>query len=373
MEEELARIDEAVCSLCGACVDSCPTAAIELSVERSSDVDVDAYEGVWVFAEVEGASFHPVVFELLGAGRRLADARETHLSALLFGEGVTDRTGELFMRGADRVYVADDSRLKAYLDEPYARILTRMVREYKPEIVLTGATALGRALIPRAATLLGTGLTADCTGLEIDPNFGHLLQTRPAFGGNIMARILCEHHRPQMATVRPRVMPEAAVDPGRTDGEVIRVAVDMADTASRTRVLETVRSVGESVKIAEADVIVAGGRGLDGPENFRMVHDLADAMRGTVAASRAAVDAGWIGYAHQVGQTGKTVAPRIYVAVGISGAIQHVVGMSSAEKIIAIDKNPNAPIFQTADYGLVGDLFEIVPALTKRFRKLREN
>ncbi len=370
MQEKLAVIDITKCTLCGACVDACKFDAIVIQVERKKIEGFDDYQGVWVFAEQRDGEIETVVYELLGVGQRLAKARNAELCAVLIGSGVAEKTKDLFQRGADKVYLVDHPKLGQYLDEAYARIITKLVKQYKPEIVLAGATALGRAMIPRVAVELKTGLTADCTGLEIDKESGHLLQTRPAFGGNIMATIRCENFRPQMATVRHKVMTEASVNPEKTEGEVIKIDVKDPDTASRTSILEVIKDMEETVKLTEADIIVSGGRGMVGPENFNILTEMAKVLGGAVGASRAAVDAGWIEYSHQVGQTGKTVKPKIYIACGISGAIQHLVGMSSADVIIAINKNPDAPIFQVADYGLVGDLFQIVPSLTEHFKQV---
>ena len=355
------------CTLCGACVDSCKFDAIlirgksELPAERG-------YSGVWIFAEQREGKLNPVSFELLGEGKRLARARGSELSAVLLGWGVKDMAGELIQRGAERVYLTDSPQLKDFLVEPYAQALVDLIREYRPEIVLGGGTTLGRSLIPRVATKLRTGLTADCTGLEIDPENGLLLQTRPAFGGNIMATIICPHHRPQMATVRPKVMREAAADQKR-DGQVILKEFKPEELSSRTKLLQVVKEEEETANIAEADVIVSGGRGLGDPSKFALIEDLAKALGGAVGASRAAVDAGWIPYSHQIGQTGKTVCPQLYIACGISGAIQHLVGMQSAKVIVAINKDPDAPIFKVATYGIVGDLFQVIPALLKRIKK----
>jgi electron transfer flavoprotein alpha subunit len=371
MKDKLAVIDLEKCTLCGACVDPCPVEAITIEHEHTPHVDLSRYRGVWVFAEHKEGVIQSVVWELLGVGKKLAKARQTELAAVLIGHNVGGHAKALFQRGADKVYVAEHPGLSHYLDEAYSRVLAKMIRQYKPEIVLTGATTIGRSLIPRAAVEVKTGLTADCTGLAIDPQSGHLLQTRPAFGGNIMATIRCENYRPQMATVRHKVMEEAPIDLGRENGEVVRFEISNQDAASRTSVLEVVKEIEETVNLAEADIIVSGGRGMKGPENFSMLKDLAHVLDGAVGASRAAVDSGWISYSHQVGQTGKTVKPKIYIAVGISGAIQHLVGMSSSDVIIAINKNPDAPIFTVANYSLVGDLFQIVPALTKRLGEVR--
>jgi electron transfer flavoprotein alpha subunit len=370
MQDNVAVIDLSKCTYCGACPDVCPVEAIVLTRDVQEAVGLDAYKGVWVFAEQRDGEIQSVVYELLGAGKRLAAARGCELACVLIGSGVEAKAAQLFQRGAEKVYLVDHPSLARYLDESYSRILTRLIREYKPEIVLTGATSLGRSLIPRTAVDVPTGLTADCTGLEIESASGLLLQTRPAFGGNIMATIRCERHRPQMATVRHKVMEEAKADPVRTSGILVKVPVTNADTASRASILEVVKEVEETVNIVEADIIVSGGRGMRGPENFEMLKDLAKALGGAVGASRAAVDAGWIPYSHQVGQTGKTVKPKIYFAFGISGAIQHLVGMSSSDVIVAVNKNPDAPIFNVANYGLVGDLFEIVPEMTKRFKEV---
>jgi electron transfer flavoprotein alpha subunit len=369
MQDNLAVIDLGKCTLCGACVEPCPVNAIMIEREHKAQVDLSAYRGVWVFAEHKEGVIQSVVWELLGEGKKLAKARNTELAAVLIGHDVEKHARALFQRGADKVYVAEHPGLAHYLDEAYSRVLTKMIRRYKPEIVLTGATTIGRALIPRTAVEVKTGLTADCTGLAIDPQSGHLLQTRPAFGGNIMATIRCENHRPQMATVRHKVMEEALHDPGRVGGETVHVEVSNQDAASRTSVLEVVKEIEETVNLTEADIIVSGGRGMKGPENFEMLKQLAKVLDGAVGASRAAVDSGWINYSHQVGQTGKTVKPKIYIAAGISGAIQ--VGMSSSDIIIAINKNPDAPIFTVANYSLVGDLFQIIPALTKRLQEVR--
>jgi len=281
---------------------------------------------------------------LLGAGRKLANLRDAGLGAVLVGKGIEGRARELIERGADKVYVVESDDLQDFKDEAYSRILTRLIKEKKPEIVLCGATTIGRALIPRVAVELGTGLTADCTGLDIEEETGLLLQTRPAFGGNIMATIKCPDYRPQMATVRHKVMKEAVAEEGRT-GEIVRVELKEGETESRSRVEDVVDELEETMSLTEADIIVSGGRGLRGPENFHLIFDLAKALNAAVGASRAAVDAGWIPYLHQVGQTGKTVQPKIYIACGISGAIQHLVGMQAADLLLAMlrGKPPGPP------------------------------
>ena len=371
MVEKLAVIDHDACTLCGACIEPCKFGAIVLRREHHGTDDLASYRGVWVFAEQKKGKIQSVTYELLGAGRLLADQREVELAAVLIGNDLEDEAKELFSRGADKVYLAESEGLADFLDEPYSRILSRLIREHKPEIVLTGATAIGRSLIPRVAAEIKTGLTADCTELAIDEEQGLLLQTRPAFGGNIMATIICEDYRPQMATVRYKVMKEADPDPERS-GELIRVKVTPDEIISRTRFLESVEELEYAVNITEADIIVSGGRGMKGPENYAILQELAGLLDGAVGASRAAVDADWIPYSHQVGQTGKTVQPKVYIACGISGAIQHLVGMQSSEIIIAINKDPDAPIFSVATYGMVGDLFEIVPALIKRLKSRRK-
>jgi len=356
------------CTLCGACVKVCPVGALEIDKERKKPlVDINLYKGVWIIAEQKKGRIQKVTYELLGAGRKLADSRHTYLGAVLLGSSNAD---DLIEHGADKVYMLNSPELSAYRDEPYSRVITKLIMKYKPEIVLCGATSIGRALVPRIAVQLGTGLTADCTSLDIDMERGLLLQTRPAFGGNIMATILTERDRPQMATVRHKVMKEAVWEKGR-EGEIIKIDADRSDFYSRTKLLQFVEEVEETVNLTEADIIVSGGRGMKGPENFSLIRELALVLGGAVGASRVAVDSGWIPYSHQVGQTGKTVCPKVYIACGISGAIQHLVGMQSSDTIIAINKDPEAPIFKTASYGIVGDLFQIVPELTKQFSNLK--
>jgi len=368
MADNLAVIDDDKCTLCGACVASCGFEAILLRKDRVEKADLTDFKGVWVFAEQKAGQVQSVSYELLGEGRKLADALGVELAAVILGKDVEQACQDLVKRGADRVYAVADPSLENFHDEPYAAVMADLIKEHKPEIVLGGASTIGRALIPRVAIKARTGLTADCTGLAIDEERRILLQTRPAFGGNIMATIICPNHRPQMATVRHKVMKEAEPDPQRT-GEVVRKAYPKAMLASRTSVQKVVEEVSATVKLTEADIIVSGGRGLKVPENFKLVEELAKVLGGAVGASRAAVDAGWIPYSHQVGQTGKTVAPKLYIACGISGAIQHLVGMQSSDCIIAVNKDQEAPIFKVASYGIVGDLFEVVPALTKKLQE----
>jgi electron transfer flavoprotein alpha subunit len=354
------------CTMCGACVEACEFKAIERTAEEAAAAatDLSAFKGVWVFAEQNKGVISSVTFELLGEGRKLADKRGTKLSAVLLGHGVRARAKDLIAHGADIVYVADDPALKDFNDDPYCAVLTTLATLHKPEIILAGATAIGRSFFPKVAAKLYAGLTADCTMLDIDEKTGNLHQTRPAFGGNIMATIETPNHRPQMATVRHKVMKAAPRDDSRT-GEVIDVKYTESGDL-RTRVIKTVEAIGETVNICEADIIVAGGRGLGSAENFRLCEELAKALGGAVAATRGAVDEGWIPYAHQVGQTGKTVCPKLYIACGISGAIQHLAGMKGSDIIVAINSDPNAPIFDVANYGIVGDLFQVVPELAKR-------
>ena len=357
------------CEACMTCLSICPEGAIiEAEKEAPVSVDIKGHKGVWIFAEQRNGKVASVAYELLGIGRKLADDLNTDLSAVLFGAS-EDAARELIRWGADKVYLSKNEILERFNDEPYAELMTSLIKESRPEIVLAGATPIGRSFVPRVAARLRTGLTADCTSLAIDKETKNLLQIRPAFGGNIMATILCPDYRPQMATVRPRVMKRGQYDKDRK-GEIINVQAD--GLFSRTKVIETVKEVSDiTVNLQDADIIVSGGRGLGDTKGFKLIEELAELFGGAVGSSRAAVDAGWIPYRHQVGQTGKTVCPKIYFSCGISGAVQHIVGMQSSDTIIAINNNPDAPIFNVATFGIVGDLYEIVPLLIKKIKEAK--
>ena len=309
--------------------------------------DIKSFKGVWVFAEQRQGVLTPVVIELLGEGKKLASKIGVELCAFLAGDNVDDLIPELIQHGADMVYYVNNKLLHNYTTDGYAKVLEKAVEEYKPEIILIGATHIGRDLAPRIASKLNTGLTADCTKLEIDEEDGKLLQTRPAFGGNLMATIICPETRPQMCTVRPGVMDKAIKDTSKT-GDIIDVKVDLSENDIRTEVLDIIKIKKDMIPLTDADIIVK---------------ELSDILGGTIGASRATVDAGWIDRSRQVGQTGTTVRPKVYIACGISGAIQHLAGMQDSGIIVAINTNPNAPIFDVADYGIVGDIYEVVPQL----------
>ena len=356
------------CTLCGACVSSCKFKAIDFEKDDvGAPVDASLYKDVWVFGEQKNGEAANVALELLGEGRKLADQLNVQLAAVLMGENVEAAAKNLISYGADKVYLVDDPSLKNFNDESYADIFVQLISRYKPEIVLMGATTYGRSLAPRVSSRLNTGLTADCTKLEIDMEKRILLQTRPAFGGNLMATIICPNHRPQMSTVRPKVMKALEQDLSRS-GEIIHPEIIIPEDV-KVKVTDVVTTLCEKVNLTEADIIVSGGRGLGDPKNFVLVEELAKVLGGAVGASRATVDAGWIEYSHQVGQTGKTVGPKVYFACGISGAVQHLAGMSSSDTIIAINKNPEAPIFKVATFGIVGDALEVLPALIGEFKK----
>jgi len=355
------------CTLCGACVEVCPVEALTMPEIEEVEVDLSAYQGVWVWVEQFNSEAGSISWEMVGQGRTLADELETDLTACVLGHNVEEIAKQAIEYGADRVLLVDDPTLEAYRTEPYTAVLVGLVREYKPEIFLLGASARGRDLAGAVATELRTGLTADCTGLTIEPETSNLLQTRPAFGGNIMATIICPNYRPQMSTVRHRVFEMPNPDPNRT-GEIVRKSAILSESDIASKVVDFIVQEGD-VNLADAMIIVSGGRGVKGPEGFEPIRELAAVLGGAMGASRAAVDAGWIPYAHQVGQTGRTVRPDLYIACGISGAIQHLAGMQTSRVIVAINKDPEAPIFNVADYGIVGDLFEIVPMLTEAFKK----
>ena len=364
-ENDIAFITEE-CTACGMCVDECPQAAISLKKEtRLVVTDISKYKGVWIFAEQQEQEIPKVVFELLGIGRTLATKLEVQLSAILIGDNVKELADLLFHFGADEVYFIENPKLTHYRTLPYTEVLEQLVKKHNPEIFLFGATRIGRDLAPRLASRLKTGLTADCTGLDIDT--GNLIQTRPAYGGNIIATIKTVNHRPQMATVRPKVFKIPDKDPSRS-GQLIAEKVDLNETAKWTKVLEIVKEAKKTANLEEAQIIVSGGRGLGKPENFKLIEEFADCLGACVGASRAVVDADWIPHYHQVGQTGKTVQPKLYIACGISGAIQHLIGMKSSDYIVAINKDPDAPIFKVADIGIVGDLFEIIPKLIQKLK-----
>jgi len=363
-------IDIDKCVLCGACVQACPYDAILIRKLDSVKMDKSAFSGIWVYAEQRDGVVAGVVHELLGKGRELADQQSCELTAVLLGNELNGIPQELIAYGADQVIVIEDTALQHFRDERYSEAMIYLAQKYQPAIILAGATVIGRSFIPRVAIKLNTGLTADCTGLSIDEETGNLLQTRPAFGGNIMATILTANHRPQMATVRHKVMNPLPRDDERS-GAVIQEQYNFELEEDQTEYIAFEKEKTNLINITDANVIVSGGRGIKDAKNFAMLEELAEALDGAVGASRAAVDSEWIAYSHQVGQTGKTVKPSIYIAVGISGAIQHLAGMSSADYIVAINKDPDAPIFKVADLGIVGDLFEIVPKLVKRIKEVR--
>lgn len=362
MDGAFARITEA-CTYCGACVDSCPFAAILLEREEAPPVDNSDYAGIMVYVERSRA----VGFELLGEARRLAEKLGCKVYAVALGDDSPQQASSLIAHGADVVLTVEDSLLNAYNDELHAHALTELILSHKPEIVLVGATTYGRSLAPRVAARLDTGLTADCTVLDIEEGTGVLLQTRPAFGGNLMATIVCRDRRPQMASVRPGVM--KAMNPDWQRSGLTQRCVVSLPVSLRTRVIAEHRLSSGQMSISDAEVVIAVGKGIGSMENVRMAEELAKAINGSLGASRAAVDAGWVDYSRQIGQTGKTVAPKLYIACGISGAVQHTAGMASADTIIAINKDPDAPIFKIAHYGIVGDVREVLPELVKAVRE----
>jgi electron transfer flavoprotein alpha subunit len=365
-DEGIAVVDE-TCTACGACLPECPAEALSLPETKVEEVDLSAYRGVWFWVEQFRGQASSISWEMAGKGRELADELGTTLTACVLGQGVEHIAQEAICYGADRVFLVDDPTLSVYRTDPYAAVLVDLVRKYQPEVFILGASTRGRDLAGSVATKLRTGLTADCTELTIDPDTRLLRQTRPAFGGNIMATIICPHHRPQMATVRHRVFEMPKVDAGR-QGQIVRPRTIMGEDEIASKVVDFITQESE-VNLADAKVIVSGGRGVGGPEGFGPIRELAEVLGGAVGASRATVDAGWIPYAHQVGQTGRTARPDLYIACGISGAIQHLAGMKTSSCIVAINTDPEAPIFQVAHYGIVGDLFQVVPALAEQFRQ----
>lgn len=381
------------CIGCVKCAKACPVQAIEMlftpeeqkqleALMRSGageEPDADAralaeklaaYQGVWVFVEQTEGEADRVSWELLGKGRELADKLQVPLSAVVIGEGVEHLCAEAFSYGADQAYLLDAPVFHHYRTESYLKGVRHLIDKFRPEIILMGATGLGRDLAGAVATMVKTGLTADCTALGVDDK-RNLMQTRPAFGGNIMATIMCDKYRPQMATVRPHVMPMPEKALGRR-GIIVREDCPIREEDILTKVLQIFRDKKkDSVDISGSDFIVSGGRGMMAKENFHILQSLADELGGVVGASRSAVDAGWASPERQVGQTGKTVRPKVYIACGISGAIQHLVGMQDSDVVIAINRDKEAPIFEVATYGIVGDLFKIVPAITARLRELK--
>ena len=324
-------------------------------------------KGIWVFAEVKEGNIRKVGFELLSQGKKMAEKLGEELVAVLLGSGVEGLTGRL-AEYADKVYWADDPALAQYTTDPYATVLANLLKEHQPSIFLCGATVVGKDLSPRIAARLQTGLATDCTGLTIGDN-GLLIAKRPVYAGKAYVEVTCPVSRPQMASVRPNVL-EVIPPAGGKKGETVKVEAKVDPSSLRTAVIEVVKAAGAKVDLTEAEIIVSGGRGIKGPENFKVLEELAEVIHATVGASRAAVDSGWRDHNDQVGQTGKVVTPNLYIACGISGAIQHLAGMGSSKIIVAINKDPDAPIFQKADYGIVEDLFKVVPILTEEFKKL---
>jgi len=361
------------CTNCGACIDSCPHGAIAFEgVQERVHMDVAPFKGIYVFIEQDNQTASKVSLELLGKARGLANeysklGKNQLVTAILIGYELEGLADQLILYGADHVILVKDERFRVYRTDIYTKAIVQIVREKKPEILLFGATPQGRDLAPRVANRLRTGLTADCTALEICAEEGILLQTRPAFGGNIMATIVCPHNRPQMATVRPGVMKPYPKDRQRTGTKEV-LTIDLDEKDFLIRVLDIIATTKKHVKLEEARIIVAGGHGVNNPQGFKILEALAAELGAEVGASRAAVDAGWIGQDHQIGQTGKTVRPDLYIACGISGSIQHLAGMSQSKHIIAINTDRKAPIVSASDVTFIGDLFQVVPRLTEKIR-----
>ncbi len=328
----------------------------------------EGYKGVWTLSEKREDKLSAVSFELISWGKPLAEKKGVSLSTVLMGHNLEDDAKELIKRGVDIVYLIDDERLSYFNPDIYFKILISLIEEEKPEIFIASATTMGRTIMPMVASKIETGLTADCTGLEIEEESGLLLQTRPAIGGNVMATIKTPNHRPQMATVRPKSKRMPPIDEKR-EGKIVRKSYPEEFFTSRIKRISFQKDETGEIPVQEADVIIAGGKGLKDKKNFDMLYKLADLLGGVVGASRAAVDMGWIPYSHQIGLSGKTVSPKLYIAVGISGAVQHIAGMSSSEIIVGINKDPDANIFQVSDFGIIGDLFEVIPLLIKKLEE----
>ena len=328
---------------------------------------LEDYKGVWTLGEIREGEIHPVSYELLAWGKDLADKLGVELGSIIIGHDIKDKANELIHRGADKVYVVDNPALENFRSDPYAKILTALIDEYKPEIFIASATTIGRTLMPICAVRLQTGLTADCTGLDVDIDERLLIQTRPAIGGNIMATIKTPTSRPQMSTVRPKSKGPLPLDESKK-GEIIIKEFGSEYLASRVKRVSFIREETVGAPIQDADIIVSCGKGLKDGKNLSIINELAEILGGSVGASRKAVDLGWISYSHQVGLSGKTVSPKLYIACGISGAVQHLAGMSSAETVIAINSDPEADIFRAADFGVVGDIFEVIPLFIKKLK-----
>lgn len=328
------------------------------------------YKGVWVFAEQRDGELQKIALQLLGEGRRLADKLGVELTAVLLGDKTDSMAGELAAYGADKVIVAEHPLLNHFTTDAYTKVICELASERKPEVIFIGATYLGRDLGPRVSARLATGLVADCTSLDVDPENNNLLMTRPAFGGNIMATIVCGDHRPQMATVRPGVFEKLARDANRSC-EIEKVTVNLTAADIRTNTIEVVKVAQVLADIAEANIIVSGGRGVGAKENFALLEELATTLGGVVGGSRAAVENGWVDKSLQVGQTGKTVRPNVYIACGISGAIQHLAGMQESDYIIAINKDAGAPIMQAADLAIAGDFSKVIPEMIAQINALK--
>jgi len=367
--DDLAIID-AGCTMCGVCQESCPAGAILIKRERLTTEDTSNYRGVWVFIEQYQGRIKPISLELLSKAKELAQRLNQELAAVLVGDDVSHLIKELTSYEIHKIYLVENEVLKRYTTDAYTYTLISLVSQYKPNILLIGATNTGRDLAPRVAARLRVGLTADCTDLDITEE-GYLLQTRPAFGGNIMAQILCKYTRPQMATVRPNVFKKSVPCSNSQSPEIIKIEAKLNPLSIRTKIIEVVKEVSEVTNLEEADIIVSAGRGLGSPDNLYLVRDLANILGAAVGGSRAIIDAGWLPHHQQVGQSGKTVAPELYIACGISGAIQHLVGMQTSKRIIAINKDPEAPIFKVATLGIVGDLFKVIPLLIEDLKKVK--
>ncbi len=366
----MAVINES-CVYCGACIDVCKFNSIEIvGMEELEERDFSDYSGVCVYLETNNRKIIDVGYELISAGRILADKLNVSLSAAAIGNELENDAGETFKYGLDKLYIIDNPVFSVNLDDIFAKALVQVIDKYKPEIFLAGATMFGRTLIPKVAAILKTGLTADCTGLSIDEEKKMLLQTRPTFGGNILATIITKNSRPQMATVRPHVMEKKKMkeEIGNFGEKIEYIKIDQAKFKTKYKLVDIEKELEENINITDYDVIVSGGRGLGSGDKFSLLKELAGILGGVVGASRAAVDSNWISYPHQVGQTGRTVNPKVYIACGISGAIQHLAGMQTSDIIIAINKDPDAPIFKIANYGIVGDLFEVIPKMIKKIK-----